>query len=358
MSSRSHLLTSRSTALVAGSLLTVALVTSGAIAHRAALPAADDRTESEALSGLVRTTDGSTIATPVAVTIADVLVAIGEEVANGQPIARRDVADAERELAQLALELERATQDVIHRERTLAWLQASRQRLVENSPDAPGELGAVERDEQQLPMRRAKDSPGRAQVAFDQAALKVRRAEQLRAAGLVSGQDVEEARLAMRFAADDVANAWQAAERAAALVQARLQLRAVRMRHESARAASADQFIRTPRGGAVVELPVSPGDRLAAGATVARIARLDPMGVDVDVAPRLVNLLHVRDIAYVDVPASGVVRTEAAIRSIAPIPNDAGAYAVQLTFPNSARLRLAGQAAEVRFTLGQRPPTR
>jgi multidrug efflux pump subunit AcrA (membrane-fusion protein) len=362
------------------------LVASGTLANRAVVPAGDrDHAAAEPLSGFVRPTDVSSIAAPAAVTIADVLVAVGDELEGGQPIAVRDLPESARETAQIDLEVERATHEVAHRERTVAWLQESIGRLAQRAAEAPGELAVVEREAQQVPMRQARDSPERAQIAYEQAALRVRRIEQLAAAGLAAQQDVEQARFEMRLAADDVANAKEAAEVAqrlraaeaiqakarrdltiaeqrrqvaeqqAALEQARLQLKAVQIRSEAARAANADRYIRAPRAGAVIELLVGAGDRLAPGSPVARMARLDPMTVDVDVAPQLVNALHVGDTAEVDVPAASLSRARATIRSIAPVPNEAGRYSVQLTFANPARARLAGQAAEVRFSI--RPPS-
>jgi multidrug resistance efflux pump len=385
---RSDLLTSKPGGVVAAALLGVALITSGALAKRSALPEAEaDSAITEAFAGLVRPTDVGSIAASAAMTIAEVAVSVGDEVAAGQPIARLDSRESERELAQVSLELERATQDVSHRENALTWLQATMRGEAATSTDAPARLALAEREAQQVPMRQAKDSPERAQVAYEQTLLKARRMEDLARAGLTPQQDVEDARFAIRLAADDLANARQAAQLAdrvhsaevaqararrelslaeqrrqlgelrAALDQAMLQVKSTQMRYDVVHAAHADPFIRAPRATAVTELLVSAGDRLAAGALIARIARLDPMTVDIDVPPMIINARHVGDTAHIDVPAVGMLQREARIRSIAPLPNDAGKYLVQLAFANPDHARLAGQLAHVRL-LAARPARR
>src|SRR5262249_6164476 len=119
------------------------------------------------------------------------------------------------------------------------------------------------------------------------------------------------------------------AEQRAALERARLQLKANEMQFADAQAVLADPFIHAPRGGSVIELPVSVGEHVAAGGLIARIGRLDQMAVHVDVAPAIVNALHVNDRARIEVTAAAF-SAQASIRSIAPLPNDAGTYDVQL----------------------------
>jgi multidrug resistance efflux pump len=232
-----------------------------------------------------------------------------------------------------------------------------------------------------------RDSPERAQVAYEKAIMKERRAEQLAASGLMSKQDVDDARFEVRMASDDLANARRAAEAAtrvhaaeetqararhdlsladqqrqlaeqqAQLRQARIRLQETKLRHETIRGAVADAFVRAPRAGAIVDLPVHSGDRLPAGALVAKIAPLDPVAVDVDVSPLVVNMLRVNGLASVDVPAVKLLNQEGRIRSIAPLPGDDGKYSVQVTLPNPTRSRLAGQTANVKLII-ERPVNR
>jgi len=100
----------------------------------------------------------------------------------------------------------------------------------------------------------------------------------------------------------------------------------------------------------VLELPVRAGDRVPAGALVATIASLDPIAVDIDVAPRFVRGVRAGDVARVGVPSIGVTARAAHVRSIAPAPGDDGQYSIRLLVPNSTRPRLlAGQTAYVTF---------
>jgi multidrug resistance efflux pump len=148
------------------------------------------------------------------------------------------------------------------------------------------------------------------------------------------------------------------AEQQAGLDQATLELKAAQMRYEATQAELADPFIRTPRAGSVTDLLVNAGDRLPAGALVAKVARLDPIAVDVDVPAAAVNALHVGDTGRIDVAAVGIADCEARIQSIAPLPNDAGRYTVQLAFANPAHAKLAGQTAHVRLTVTGSPAPR
>ena len=110
----------------------------------------------------------------------------------------------------------------------------------------------------------------------------------------------------------------------AGLRAAKLNLKQAELAYETARQAVADTFVRAPRSGAVLELPVHPGDRLTAGSLVARIATLDPLTVDLDVPPRVVNRLKAGDRALVDVPAIRLSGREARIWSIASTPQRHG----------------------------------
>lgn len=387
MLTRLKLLTSDRSARAAGVFLAVTVVTTAALARQAVGPADEgERTVSEALVAFVRASDVSSIATPTALTIADVIVTVGDELGAGQPIARIDHTDVQRELTQLSLDVERASQDVIERERSVALAQDAIQGLVSDAADAAAGLALAERAAQEVPMRQAKDSPDRAQVAYEQASLRARRVEQLAAAGLVAKQDVEDAEFTVRVAADDLANARQAAEAArrvhsaegvhgraqrqlsvaeqrrqladqqAGLKQARLRWRQAQLTYETAARAAAESFVRTPRRGAIIELAIHAGDRLTPGALIAKIAALDPVAVDVDVAPLLTNALHVGDHARIDLPAIGVTGRQGRIQSIAPLPGDQGKYSIRLTLPNPAHARLAGQTAYVTFVSSGVPP--
>lgn len=385
--SATTLLGSRRFGRIAGVILILLVVTSAAIARRVVAPADDvGRTLSETVAGLIRPSDVSSITLQAPAAVAEVLVGVGDEIAAGQPIARLDRAEGQRDLRQLGLDVERARQDVVERERSVAWSRQAMERLQSGDPAA--QLAMAERDVQQVPMRQAKDSPERAQAAFEQALLRVLRLEQLSAAGLVARQEVEEAQAAYRVAGDDLRNATRAAESAerlraaeetntrarrsqsladqqrqlaeqqTALQQARLNLTQVQMRYEGVNAKAADEFIRAPRAGTILELPMHAGDRLTAGAIVARLASIDPMTIDIDVAPLVVNTLKVGDAARVAVSSMNLTGQTARVRSIGPLPAENGKYPVQLTLTNPKRARLAGQTAEVTLVVPERAPAR
>jgi multidrug resistance efflux pump len=379
---RPNPLTSRRVGVTSGVILVVALMTSGFLAKRSA--ESGDQPSAAALVGLVSATEIDTVAAPSAVTIAVVLATVGDELAANQCIARRDVTDEGRSAEALAVALETAQQDVAFREQAIDTLQRSLHTLATKSADLSDQLAMAELQVQQVPLRQARDSPDRAKAAYEQAQVRARRAEDLSKAGLVAQQEVDDARLAVRLAADDLANAKQAsdaaarlqglemaqgrarreltiieqrqkvAEQQAALAQGRLQLKGIELRYADAQATLADPCIRSPRGGAVIELAVTPGEHLAAGTLIAKIGRLDQMAVHVDVAPDVVNSLHVDDQAQIDVTAAGVT-AKARIRSIAPLPNDAGRYPVVLVFPNPSHARLAGQAAQTWLAAPRKP---
>ena len=276
------------------------------------------------------------------------------------------------------MELERAKQEAVERERTVTrTLQSLEQ--VRASADASVQVTLAERDAQQVPARQLKDSIERASLAVDQARMKLQRAEKIADAGLISGQELEEARFAFRLALDDLTNATRTSEShdrlrkaqetdlrlrrsltlkaadqqlaslGAAAQQAVLTLKQVQMRYDEAASRLADPVIRAPRAGVVTELAAHVGDRLAVGALIARIASIDPVHIDVDVSPLLANALAAGMTARVDVAAVLQKNLTATVRAIAPLPNDNGKYVALLALPNPGRARIAGLAAVVAF---------
>lgn len=364
-------------------VLAATVVASAALARRAtgSGDAENEAVPSTAAAGLVQPGEISAFVASQPVAIAAVLVAIGDAVTRGQPIARVDQSEADRQAATRALDLERARQDVEARRRSVAWLRASLDRLAA-SDAATAQLALAERDAQQAPTRQTRDSPARAKLAYEQAQLRSKRLEELAASGLVPKQEVDDSHFAVQIAAEDLANARQVAEAAdrllraqsaqartqrassmadqqrqladeqSALQQALIHLRQVQLSADAASRAAADAFLRAPRSGNIFELPVHTGDRLTEGMLIARLASIDPLTIDVDVAPALVNGLRPGESARADLPASGLYDRPVRIRSIAPAPGDDGRYHVALALPNPAHRRLAGQVAYVTFGAG------
>jgi multidrug resistance efflux pump len=133
-------------------------------------------------------------------------------------------------------------------------------------------------------------------------------------------------------------------------------LSAARLDYDAVKATTSDPFVRAPRDGVVLELLGRGGDRLAAGAPIARLASLDPMFVDVGLRAGVVNRVRIDDTAIVAIPSAGIAGRHARIRSISPLPADDGTYLVRLLLPNPARARLSGQTAYVRLVQDATPP--
>src|SRR5919108_3810167 len=128
---------SASTGRILAVLLGTSLLSAAALARRVAEPpAAPERIGSEAFVGLLRATDVTSVIAPAPMTIAEVVAAPGDELRAGDPIARLDRTEADRELAHLTLELERATQNVVERERAVAWTEHASQRLTSEAAQA------------------------------------------------------------------------------------------------------------------------------------------------------------------------------------------------------------------------------
>src|SRR5207248_2071950 len=103
----------------------------------------------------------------------------------------------------------------------------------------------------------------------------------------------------------------QLADQQASLAQARLALRQARIRQDAAQSKTGDSIVRAQQAGTVVELPVHTGDRLTEGSLVAKIASLDPLTIDIDIDPLVVNTLKVGAPARISVSSMHLVNQPA-----------------------------------------------
>jgi multidrug resistance efflux pump len=258
--------------------------------------------------------------------------------------------------------------------------------IVERTPAedmarAAARLTTAERDMSQVPTRQWRDSPERAQAAYDQARSRAERMQKLFEQGLVSRQEVEDAQIGVRVATDDLANARRAAAAGASLTtaqseQSQLQLQLARTTREQQRVALQGELgaaqvqrdqarhalevagnriqastVTASRAGVVVDLPAHQGDQVYAGSPLARVAVLDVMLAEVEVAPSLVNALRPGTPARIRLPGIPPADASGTITTVNPIPNRAGNHVVSVTFANAAGRLLVGQPAEVRFAL-------
>jgi len=328
--------------------------------------------------GMTRPFDVTTLALPAPLVVERVLVQIGDRVHANDPLLLLDDGDARNTVAQLRFEAERAKTRVQQLERTVELLDRSINALIVPATEATAKLAIAQRNAENVPNRQAKDSPERAQAAYDQAIARERRIVQLVQNGVVARQELEDAQIAVRVAADDLAVARRASaaadalasaqvlqaqtqadltiadqqrqrqERAGELAQARLQRTEAEAALDRAITRLGDLTVRATGDALVAEILVKAGDRRLAGAPLVKLATVNPMIVDVDVSPSLVNRLARGDAAIVRVGTSPV-EYRGRIRTIAPLPGDAGAHTLEVEFDNPVADLLAGQTASVRL---------
>ena len=87
------------------------------------------------------------------------------------------------------------------------------------------------------------------------------------------------------------------------------------------------------------------------GAPLARVAVLDVMIAEVQVAPALINALKPGAPARVRLPGLPPTDATGTIATVNPIPGRNGNHVVAVKFDNPHGRLLSGQAAEVRFVL-------
>jgi multidrug resistance efflux pump len=350
--------------------------------HIAADNTIDEPRSSDRYPGITRPRDVATLALPTALVVQKVLVEVGDRVTSGQPLLALDDEEARRVIAQLRFETQRAKSQVDQLARTVELLDRSLNALLVPAAEATARLAVAQRHAESVPNRQAKDSPERAQAAYDQAVAHERRVTALAAGGVMARQEVEDAQIAVRVAADDLAVARRAAEASAALASAQVlaaqaqadltiadqqrqrqeragELAQARLRQtETERALElaierlGDLTVRATGDALVAEILVKPGDRLLAGVPLVKLATVNPMIVDVDVPPSIVNGLKRGDAAIVRV--GGSARDYAGrVRTIAPLPGDAGAHTLEVEFDNPTAALLAGQTARVRLSPGR-----
>jgi multidrug resistance efflux pump len=294
-----------------------------------------------------------------------------------------DDEEANRLVTHLTFEFERAAEERVQLEDVVAVLERSIRSLATMLAETTAQMAIAQRNAESVPNRQLKDSPLRALVAFEQAQARERRATELAARGVVSRQDVEDARFATRVAADDLENARRAADAAARLeslqaLHARTQadvaiadqrrhlterqgqLQQARLRERQAQAAQqaamerlSDLVVRAPGESVVAAVPAKPGDRLLAGMPLLELATVNPMIVDVDVPPAVANHVSRGDQATVNLPGLRLQRAGRVV-TIAPLPGEGGAHAVEIEFENPTGALFAGQSARVLIAAGSR----
>jgi len=282
-------------------------------------------------------------------TVSEISVKVGDTVQKGQPLLRMDESDAQLALTTASVEREAARENL------------EKARLAE----VTARVAIAQRQEQQVPTRQWRDSPKRAEAAYDQALSNYNRTQQLYQANVISQQELDARATELRTAQDDLENAKKLAGVSAKLErdqaeQANLeaqvahqelqqQLRKAELKYQQAEQSMDGTVVRATQGGVVSEIPVRIGDRIPGGTILARISELDHMIAEVPVAAQMISELQVGQPVLVVLSSTPPRRVEGSIRTINPIPSPNMTHVVEVQFANPTLSLLAGQPAEVRF---------
>ncbi|PYT66512.1 MAG: hypothetical protein DMG39_26635 [Acidobacteria bacterium] len=283
--------------------------------------------------------------------VSDISVQVGDTVQKGQQLLRMDDREAQLAVKQARVELDTAK----------TKLDKFRGQLAE----ADARVAIAQRQEQLVPTRQWRDSPERAAAAYDQALLNYNRTKQMFEAGLIAQQELDARNTELRMAQDDLENAKKLAAVSAKLAhdqaeQASLQekvtreelqeqLRQAEVNYERAKQQADATIVRATTAGVVSEIPVHLGDRIAGGAILARLAKLDRMIAEVPVGAQMIGELRVGQLAKVGLSSLPPREVQGRIRAINPLPSKNMTHIVEVEFDNPTLLLVAGQPAEVRF---------
>ena len=339
--------------------------------------------EPNVFSGIVRPSSDSTIAAAAPVRIEQVLVEPGQSVRPGDPLFVVDDREARQALPAARLEVDDAALEIEALELQLGVLDRQLHELSLRYTSATGELEVAARRTATIPTPQVRSSTERAQAVFELASMKLARARQLHARGLIAKQEVDDAEIALRVARDDLElsqRADKAFAEAASVEASRARLRTelasaqeererrlragalarARIRYERATSAAkafeervATSRVEAPAAGVIAEVRVSRGDVVAAGAVLARIADVAHLVAEVQVPSEHVPRLRIGAAADVSISAAPPVSVRGVIRGIEPTPGANGTHRVVVGFGAPDDLILTGQAANVSFPSGQ-----
>ena len=331
------------------------------------------------LGGIIRPASETTIAVDSRMRIEEVLVEPGQTVRGGQALFVVDDPTARMALPSARLEVEDSLLEVRTLELELGPLARETATLARQVTALSAQLDVASRAAAAVPNPQARASRARAQAAYDLAALRLRRVRQLHADHVAAQQELEDAEIAMRVAADDLATAMRAddahgeaakaestraglhtryvamqedragRQRAADLARARVRHQQAVARLTALEERVARSRIDAPAAGTVSEVHVSRGDIVAPGAVLARMADVDRLVVEVQVASSEVPRLRLGGPAQVSITAAAEMRELGVIRSIEPTPGANGTHRVVVGFTPPPGVVLSGQAASVAF---------
>ena len=330
-----------------------------------------------AFEATIRPSNQFTIAAPLTTTVQRLFVSVGQKVDVGQPLMIVDDRTSEAALRAAELELQEADVHISELKRRIAALERV---PADAYARASGRLAQAQSEANQIPSPQTRYSPERAQTVYDQAKLRADRTRSLFDRGIVSRQEMEDADAALKVAAHDLETATRSAaagaslqkvqteaadlqvqvaraekyqqvtDRRAELMIAEVRRQEAELKVRAARQQLASSIITASSPGVVVELPVRPGDQIYSGAPLVKLASIESLVAEVQIAPALVNALRPGMDATIALPnGERVVRGR--VSAIGPMPVGNGNHLVEVQFGNPEKQLLAGQSAEVRFTL-------
>jgi multidrug resistance efflux pump len=331
--------------------------------------------------GRVKPAAQLTIASSGGGVIRELFVKVGDSVQAGQPLLALDDSEARTVLTQAELAYRAAQRRVEQLQLDASSLKRSLSELQIESAESSAAVTIAQRAVEEIPVRQWRDSPGRAEATWELANRSFARSRDLYDQGIMSRAELESAEAALRIATDDLKSAQEAAaaveqlrsaqareararsaliraetqqkhnEVLAALTRARSESESAAAQVDAARRRRDAATVRASSPGVISELAAAVGDQVASGAPLLRIAAIERLAVDVEISPRLVNLVRPGERAWVSLPTAPPRSVLASILSIGPIPGAEMTHTVRLEFENPTGLLLSGQPAEVAFKL-------
>ena len=284
-------------------------------------------------------------------TVSEISVKVGDSVQPGQELLRMDDREAKLTVKQAGVDLEAAK----------AKLDKFRLQLAE----ASARVAISQRREQLVPSRQWRDSPERAEAAYELALNNYNRSQKLFEAGVISQQELDARATELRVARDDLQNAKELARVSAKLeadqtdqvnLQSKVtraelqeQLHQAELGYERATEQLDAMVVHATTGGVVSEIPVHLGDRVPEGTVLARLAELHRLVAEVPVAAPIIRKLKVGQPARVRLSSSPTRDVDGKVLVINPLPSANMTHVVEVEFDNPTLILLAGQPAEVRF---------
>ncbi len=309
------------------------------------------RLQSTAFEGILRPIQEVSLLSFNSGIVQEVTVKPGDKVEKGQVLIRLQDPEAQASLEEAKFEEQEIEKELLNLHSRLAEANAS--------------FTLAQQKAEHVPTRQWRDSIERAQASYDLASSRYRRAEELHKAGIIAQQDFEVAENELRLAKNDLQNARtldsgskavEQAQEAQGRLQAELAakeqqqvLERAKLKVQQAQQRADAATIRASDKGLVIDLFVRPGDQVAPGNKLLRLAKLEQLRTMVPVSETIMKALHIGQKARVRIPTMPPQEVEAHITRINPLRAANMDHEIDLEFDNKSGELLAGQPAEVYF---------